>query len=260
MVNRDVPLQRADVQESGPMPDQRDESTEQPHGDLDPADLKRELRQLRLLGKTLDDFRSNRIPIQRAINELEALAQELHHASPAWHDSFVDAWADLEVPYAVALDQRTLIPDATDWTVRDGLYELGVLIAQHRRELGHPKADERYPCPCCGHLVFVEPPGSYDICPICFWEDDLVQLRWPDYSGGANQPSLIDAQTNYKKFGAKQERILEHVRSPNSTDTRDPEWRTADPAQDRFEPRREKNANWPDDPTVLYWWRPTYWR
>lgn len=31
---------------------------------------------------------------------------------------------------------------------------------------------ERYPCPCCGHLVFEDPPGSYEICPVCFWEDE----------------------------------------------------------------------------------------
>jgi hypothetical protein len=24
---------------------------------------------------------------------------------------------------------------------------------------------------------------------VCFWEDDGVQLRWPDWSGGANSPA-----------------------------------------------------------------------
>jgi len=36
------------------------------------------------------------------------------------------------------------------------------------------QAASTYPCPCCGYLVFTEPPGSYDICSICFWEDDPV--------------------------------------------------------------------------------------
>jgi hypothetical protein len=44
------------------------------------------------------------------------------------------------------------------------------------------------PCRSCGHRVFSEPPGLYDICPICFWQDDDVQLRWPDYDGGVNRP------------------------------------------------------------------------
>ena len=39
-------------------------------------------------------------------------------------------------------------------------------------------AEIKYPCPGCGYLVFDEPPGSYEICPICFGEDDLAQLRF----------------------------------------------------------------------------------
>lgn len=54
----------------------------------------------------------------------------------------------------------------------------------------------KYPCPCCGYLVFDESPGSHEICPICFWEDDLTQLRFPLMSGGANPVSLIEAQEN----------------------------------------------------------------
>ncbi|NIP43329.1 MAG: hypothetical protein GWN61_14025, partial [candidate division Zixibacteria bacterium] len=33
-----------------------------------------------------------------------------------------------------------------------------------------------YTCPCCGYRTLDDPPGSYDICGICFWEDDTVQL------------------------------------------------------------------------------------
>jgi len=51
-----------------------------------------------------------------------------------------------------------------------------------------------YPCPACGFLVFGEPSGSYDICPVCGWEDDHVQLRFPGMSGGANKSSLFNHQ------------------------------------------------------------------
>ena len=44
-----------------------------------------------------------------------------------------------------------------------------------------------YPCPCCGYLVFPDPPGSYDFCPVRGWEDDLSQLRFPAM-GGAQAP------------------------------------------------------------------------
>ncbi|MCF2538686.1 hypothetical protein K6168_23930 [Streptomyces sp. FB2] len=57
---------------------------------------------------------------------------------------------------------------------------------------------DSYPCPCCGHRVLDAMPGSYEICPVCFWEDDGVQSRWPTMAGGANQVSLIDAQRNWR--------------------------------------------------------------
>lgn len=51
-----------------------------------------------------------------------------------------------------------------------------------------------YPCPACGFEVFDEPPGSYDICGVCGWEDDHVQLRHPCLRGGANKQSLWEFQ------------------------------------------------------------------
>ena len=51
-----------------------------------------------------------------------------------------------------------------------------------------------YPCPACGFNVFDEPPGSYVICPICDWEDDHVQLKYPAMRGGANKESLFEHQ------------------------------------------------------------------
>lgn len=51
-----------------------------------------------------------------------------------------------------------------------------------------------YPCPACGFEVFGEPPGSYDICPLCNWEDDAVQLRFPLMGGGANKECLAEWQ------------------------------------------------------------------
>ncbi|WP_372448711.1 CPCC family cysteine-rich protein [Streptomyces musisoli] len=39
------------------------------------------------------------------------------------------------------------------------------------------QVSDSYPCPCCGHRVLGRMPGSYEICPVCFWEDDGVQFR-----------------------------------------------------------------------------------
>ncbi len=51
-----------------------------------------------------------------------------------------------------------------------------------------------YTCPACGFLTFDEPTGSYDICELCGWEDDNVQLANPRLRGGANKENLIEAQ------------------------------------------------------------------
>ncbi|WTW92092.1 CPCC family cysteine-rich protein [Streptomycetaceae bacterium NBC_01309] len=112
-----------------------------------------------------------------------------------------------------------------------------------------------YPCVCCGHLTMQGPPGGHEICPVCFWEDDATQLRWPDLAGGANRISLIKAQQNYRAFGACDERVAGQVRPAEDDEPPDPAWRPIDPERDRFEPRGVALAPWPDERTVLYWWR-----
>ncbi|WP_214763762.1 CPCC family cysteine-rich protein [Exiguobacterium sp. s141] len=83
-----------------------------------------------------------------------------------------------------------------------------------------------YTCPCCGYQTLnEEPPGTYDICGICFWEDDGAQFSDPDYEGGANTVSLRQAQQNYIHFGACDRGSLKFVRTPNGHDVKDPKWR-----------------------------------
>ncbi|NIF43775.1 hypothetical protein F3J14_23415 [Burkholderia sp. Tr-862] len=70
-------------------------------------------------------------------------------------------------------------------------------------------------CECCGHRTLRDLcPGSYEVCPVCFWEDDLIQTRDPHFVGGANRPSLLEARRNYEMIGACEERALPHVRRP----------------------------------------------
>lgn len=74
----------------------------------------------------------------------------------------------------------------------------------------------KYKCPCCGYYTFTSKPnGEYDICPVCFWEDDPFQSENPDLEGMANTVSLNQAQKNYKKFGACKEDMIKYVRTPN---------------------------------------------
>ena len=73
----------------------------------------------------------------------------------------------------------------------------------------------RFPCPCCGFVTLdEEPPGTYNICPVCYWEDDPVQFRDPDYRGGANQLSLREARDYFRRFGACEPRVRPFVRPP----------------------------------------------
>jgi hypothetical protein len=121
-----------------------------------------------------------------------------------------------------------------------------------------------YPCPCCGYLTFEEPPGSYEICPICFWEDDLVQLAFPDMAGGANKVSLIEGQRNFDSFRACERRLIGHVRKPARNELRDRFWRALDPHSDVYLKWNVKGDHdlWQsvkDCHGCLYYWLPEYW-
>ena len=121
-----------------------------------------------------------------------------------------------------------------------------------------------YPCPCCGYLVFDHQPGSHQVCPVCGWEDDLAQLRFPRMPGSANVVSLETAQKNYDAFGAAERRNRGTTREPLDQEERDKDWRILDADRDNIEaPQRgvAYSDSYPlNDTTVLYYWRPTYWR
>lgn len=92
-----------------------------------------------------------------------------------------------------------------------------------------PLTIEKYACPCCGYKTFdSKPDGTYDICPVCFWEDDPVQLDDPDYEGGANPMSLRQAQHNFLEFGACDRDMLQNVRQHAKDEQRDENWQPLD--------------------------------
>ena len=71
----------------------------------------------------------------------------------------------------------------------------------------------KYKCPCCGHYT-LGVTRQYDICPVCYWEDDPFQFDDPDLEHEANTVSLNQAKENYKEFGAAQENFIKSVRPP----------------------------------------------
>ena len=84
----------------------------------------------------------------------------------------------------------------------------------------------KYFCPCCGYDTLTEePPGTYDICPICFWEDDPIQYKDPVFKGGANRVSLIQGQMNFEKFDACEKDMTKNVVKPTKNNKRNPTWK-----------------------------------
>lgn len=56
-----------------------------------------------------------------------------------------------------------------------------------------------FKCPVCGQYTFQSGPGSYEICPVCGWEDDKAQYKNPNLKGGANHLSLKEYKKQYEK-------------------------------------------------------------
>lgn len=81
--------------------------------------------------------------------------------------------------------------------------------------LAAPEAGVSYRCPCC-HYKTLNERGGYDICPVCFWEDDGQDDQDADaVRGGPNRTfSLTQARENFKAFGACDPRSTRHVRPP----------------------------------------------
>jgi hypothetical protein len=118
-------------------------------------------------------------------------------------------------------------------------------------------SNTKFPCPCCGYLVFNQPPGSHQICPICFWQDSISELRFLKNTG-ANHVNLIEAQKNFANFGASELRLLSFVRPPQESEMRDPEWRPIDENIDFIEePIRgtDYGMTYFNDRTKYYYWR-----
>lgn len=73
----------------------------------------------------------------------------------------------------------------------------------------------KFPCPCCGYYTLkYKPDNTFQICPVCYWEDDGIQLHDIDYNGGANTVSLREAKINFEKYGVIERQFIKFVRPP----------------------------------------------
>jgi hypothetical protein len=117
-------------------------------------------------------------------------------------------------------------------------------------------------CPACGFIVFEAPPGSYELCPVCNWENDGAQYEDPSYRGGANAESLVEAQHRAVLSFPYELRRLDEWR-------RDPWWRPLMRAEVEAGPAavppatgdevpapywRRSPLGWDTVLTVIDWW------
>jgi hypothetical protein len=99
------------------------------------------------------------------------------------------------------------LPDHPDWVARVHEELAGRLTSRGRR----------WPCACCGCFTLTLPGrATYEICPVCFWEDDGVQFADPDRAGGANDVSLRQARRIYRARGVSDLAHAASVRPPTA--------------------------------------------
>ncbi|MBE7386126.1 MAG: hypothetical protein F6J95_032650 [Leptolyngbya sp. SIO1E4] len=83
---------------------------------------------------------------------------------------------------------------------------------------------KQYSCLCCGYQTLIQPPpGTWEICPVCFWEDAPDEWNW-----SSNRVSLKEAQRNFRNLGACEPDWVKDVRPPTPAERRPPAWQTLD--------------------------------
>ncbi len=72
-----------------------------------------------------------------------------------------------------------------------------------------------YRCPCCRSLT-LRGRGGFEMCPVCWWEDDGQDEHDLDtMRGGPNGTlTLREARENYRRFGASEALYADRVRKP----------------------------------------------
>lgn len=78
-----------------------------------------------------------------------------------------------------------------------------------------------YHCPCCGYPT-LSSRGHFDLCAVCYWEDDGQDSHDADrVRGGPNSDlSLTMARANFAALGACEAPMLKHVRPPTDEEIR----------------------------------------
>lgn len=94
-------------------------------------------------------------------------------------------------------------------TFKDELKELEEMEKSSDWKKVKPNGNELQ-CPCCDYFTLGEK-GGYGICPICFWEDDGIDLEDLDAHSGPNHITLREGRLNFEKYGVCDSTMVKNV-------------------------------------------------
>jgi hypothetical protein len=86
-----------------------------------------------------------------------------------------------------------------------------------------PEFAMKYTCPICGYKT-LEARFEWEICPVCFWEDDVIADNDPS-SPANGELRVSEAQANFMIFKSCSKQHRFPVREPLPDEERDTSWR-----------------------------------
>ena len=109
-------------------------------------------------------------------------------------------------------DTESITPDIDE---NERRFQAYVDRLKNHSVVAESRAGLNYSCPCCGYKTLRER-GGFEICKVCFWEDDgQDEHDADDVRGGPNGAlSLSRARANFQNLGACEERFIKNVRKP----------------------------------------------
>jgi hypothetical protein len=140
-----------------------------------------------------------------ATQELKALTKELR-------ESLLVEWWESDDEIGDPMDPRhdpllhTALAHKYVGVINTYLEKRLAQLGRRETVVGDPEQLVR--CACCGYHT-LPARGDYDICHVCFWEDDGT-LEASGYSG-PNHMTLGEARANFSKLGAVTEREVAFV-------------------------------------------------
>jgi hypothetical protein len=203
----------------------------------------------------LREIESIAAAVQRAIDDLYAQASVIDLDSPLAQAGLKNGLGIVQDYLAhnergLALEQLLYMIAEAGVPVRQGDWNRLDRLARPMGLANHVRRAKEIPCPACGCMTLESNYGSYDICRLCGWEDDGVQLANPACEGGANGESLIAAQARAKSEGIPTLAEANGVR-------RDPRWRPLTAVEQRLAEEERVEKYWKH--RAIVWLQDCYW-